>query len=453
LDFRHRPWVTHSGWPFGAEALAEYYKRASELLQLGEWTDHPDWALRAIGKRKKQFPFDPHVLSTLVRPLSPPTRFGTRYRDALWRSATVKTLLNANAVQLETNADGTEVVGARVKTTASHEFRVGAKIMILCAGGVENARLLLLSNDAQAAGLGNRHGNVGRYFMDHPRLLTGRVYLNDASAFRRLYDTTYYHGNHALKVRGPVVSACIALSEAIQEQEGLLQVLTQLTASYIGEDHPGADHAKAVYKALTRANHRPVSRRALAGMLRALPAVGAAYLGRASRIGKMIRYFKLEAVIEPQPDPRNRVMLSNAWDRLGSRQAHVAWRIGDLERRSHRRAMQLIKRQIETHDLGRVEFDESDWEERWDRRVLSTWHHMGTTRIHPNPREGVVDENCRVHGVSNLFVAGSSVFATGSGQPPTMTIVALALRLADHLRQRDLERTSLESPLLARRVV
>ena len=71
--------------------------------------------------------------------------------------------------------------------------------------------------------------------MDHPRLLTGRVYLNDASAFRRLYDTTYYHGNHALKVRGPVVSACIALSEAIQEQEGLLQVLTQLTASYIGE--------------------------------------------------------------------------------------------------------------------------------------------------------------------------------------------------------------------------
>ena len=93
--------------------------------------------------RRKQFPFDPHVLSTLVRPLSPPTRFGTRYRDALWRSATVKTLLNANAVQLETNADGTEVVGARVKTTASHEFRVGAKIMILCAGGVENARLLL----------------------------------------------------------------------------------------------------------------------------------------------------------------------------------------------------------------------------------------------------------------------------------------------------------------------
>jgi len=71
----------------------------------------------------------------------------------------------------------------------------------------------------------------------------------------------------------------------------------------------------------------------------------------------------------------------------------------------------------------------------WPSRMIGTWHHIGTTRMHDNPRFGVVDGQCRVHGVGNLFVAGSSVFPVSASTSPTVTIVQLSLRLADYLLQ------------------
>jgi choline dehydrogenase-like flavoprotein len=434
IDFRERNWIADSGWPIGAEALNDYYDRATEILQVNNWSNRAILQGHSGDLKRHMFPFDPEVLGTLISPLSPPTRFGIRYREALVRSQNVRVLLHANAIEIETNAEGSQATGIKVKTEAGSALRAKAKIIILAAGGIENPRLLLLSNAVQTKGLGNQSGNVGRYFMDHPRLRTGRVYLKNPVTFQRLYDTTYYHRNSALRARGQVVGACLTIAESIQESEGMLQVHTGLNGCYLGEDHSAVGKAKDVYKAITQADLRSIPSDAIASMLAGLPAVAVAYIGRAIRHRYLLRYFKFESVIEPQPDPNNRVSLADERDWLGLQKVRVSWRVGELERRSHQRALQLIKAQIESNGLGRVELDEADWDERWEHSVLSTWHHMGTTRMHQNPSIGVVDVNCCLYGVSNLYIAGSSVFPTGTGQPPTLTIVALAIRLSHHIR-------------------
>jgi choline dehydrogenase-like flavoprotein len=214
----------------------------------------------------------------------------------------------------------------------------------------------------------------------------------------------------------------------------LLQCLTSLDASYLGDDHPAVDYAKAIYRALMRKDPRqPVPPGALAKTLAGLPAVATAYLSRALRIQGLVRSFTLEALLEPVPDPNNRVTLLHERDQLGMNRVHLSWRIGDLERQTHRRLVKLIKAQVENCGIGHVKFDEAAWDSQWESAVLHTWHHMGTTRMHQSVRLGVVDENCRVHGLKNLYISGSSVFPTGSGRAPTLTIVALALRLAEHL--------------------
>jgi choline dehydrogenase-like flavoprotein len=271
--------------------------------------------------------------------------------------------------------------------------------------------------------------------MDHPRLRIGRVYLKDPNTFRRVYDMSYLHWmGGKRRSHGQMTGAKIALSETVQEREGLLQCLTSLDAAYLGDGHPAVDYAKAIYRAMMRKDPRqPVPPGALMKTLAGLPAVTTAYMSRALKIQKLVRSFTIEALLEPVPDPNNRVTLLHERDQLGMNRVHLSWRIGDLERQTHKRLVQLIKAQVEERGIGHVRFDEAAWDNRWENSVLHTWHHMGTTRMHQNARLGVVDENCRIHGLKNLYIGGSSVFPTGSGRAPTLTIVALALRLAEHL--------------------
>jgi choline dehydrogenase-like flavoprotein len=142
-------------------------------------------------------------------------------------------------------------------------------------------------------------------------------------------------------------------------------------------------------------------------------------------------YLQIESVIEPVPDPESRVTLSSQRDKFGLNRAELDWRVGDLEKRTHLRMLALIKEEFETFGLGQVELDHA--EAGHEAPILWCHHHMGTTRMHADPRMGVVDGNCKVHGMHNLHVAGSSVFPTCGNDMPTLTIAALALRLADHL--------------------
>lgn len=425
IDFRNRSWIPNSGWPIAASDLEPYYPAAAEMLHIDAFDD---------AARKRHVAAVPAALTSgdltaWVSHLSPPTRFNDAYLSVLRASSLIKLVLNAPVLEILASDPPTLVRGVRLRIGGQDRV-IAARSVVLAAGGIENPRLLLVSNRVEAQGIGNRHDTVGRYFMDHPRLRIGHARFKDPDCIRRLFDVRYYYGNRSLTDR---VAGSIGLSGALQEREQLLQCYSGLMASYIGEESPGVDIAKTVYKAVMVPQSPPLAARSLLSVVSALPAASLAYAASLTRATALVRHFEIQSALEPVPDRENRVTLSEQRDAFGMNRVRLRWRIGEAEKRTHMAALRVIKSAIECGGLGTVALKEDDLNETWENRVLPSNHHMGTTRMSDSPRDGVVDSDCRVHGYGNLFVAGSSVFPTGAGQPPTFTIVALALRLANRL--------------------
>jgi hypothetical protein len=140
--------------------------------------------------------------------------------------------------------------------------------------------------------------------------------------------------------------------------------------------------------------------------------------------------------VEPAPNPNSRVLLSRELDSLGQPKVMLDWQLTPtLEGNTIRRVLKLFAAEMGRLGLGRVQMDISEDGDAWTERVVGSFHHIGTTRMHRDERKGVVDENCRVHGLSNLYVAGSSVFPTAGQANPTLTLIALALRLGDRITE------------------
>jgi choline dehydrogenase-like flavoprotein len=139
----------------------------------------------------------------------------------------------------------------------------------------------------------------------------------------------------------------------------------------------------------------------------------------------------LRLTAEPSPNPASRVTLAREQDCFGVPRVALDWSINAADYRHVRRSLALFEHDITTLGLGEMQMQP---ESRW--AVRGTYHHMGTTRMSEEPGRGVVDANCRVHGIDNLYVAGSSVFPTAGSGTPTLMIVALAIRLAEHLCSR-----------------
>ncbi len=144
---------------------------------------------------------------------------------------------------------------------------------------------------------------------------------------------------------------------------------------------------------------------------------------------------RLRSAIEPVPNPDSRITLGEERDALGQRIVHMDWRLSEADKRTFQRSEELLGIELGRSGVGRLrnslELEGSEWPDG----LLPGWHHMGTTRMHSDPRQGVVDAKCKVHGMANLYVAGSSVFPTYGYVNPTLTIVALAIRLADHVKE------------------
>lgn len=437
IDFAARDWVPHSGWPFGKAELATYYARAGEICSIAsDDFDPQSWAHRIA-------PLGPHLLPlggdrviTQISQVSREPRFGRAYSEEFKTAPNIRVYLNATVVEIETSETAREVTGVRAATLAGNAFRAAARLFVLAAGGIENSRLLLASNRVQQAGLGNQNDLVGRYFMEHPCLHRGALVLNDPRNSVDLYDPqyTYFHSP---------IGASLALSAETQRAEGLLNYKTWILSSYYGEDARGGKALKNLYRAVrkpTMPDHFMETTpgfwlRNVGNVVLDFPHTAAVICGRLSKAKWLVKKRVLANLCEPAPNPDSRVMLSDQKDALGQRRARLDWRLSPLDKHTIRRAQQIIGEELERAGIGRIETepmgeDDTDWPEdlSWGS------HHMSTTRMHDDPKKGVVDRNCRVHGISNLYVAGSSVFATGGNDLPTMTIVALALRLADHLK-------------------
>jgi choline dehydrogenase-like flavoprotein len=423
LDFEKRDYIPHSGWPFGAEEMAPYYRRAQEICQLGPFTYDPS-AWTGGGPGPLEFGADARI-HTLVFQNSPPTRFGTVYRDDLDKAQSVAVYLNANVTDIEITDNANEVTRLRVACLKGPGFWVKARRYVLAAGGIENPRLLLNADKVEKNGLGNQNDLVGRFFMDHPNLrkTANIVFTEDYPNFA-FYD---YH-----VVNGIKMFAGFTATEEAQRRERLPNFYILIERGHLADESTSVASLRSLYKSI-RAGHWPdhigfhLSR--IVGDLDGL--AGAVY--RRVR-GEEPPLFSTFYSCECPPDPESRVSLIPATDALGLRRVKLDWRLpGDFEETMHR-AHRLLGEELGRAGLGRLRINTAETTHDPMTEIENGHHHMGTTRMHEDPKQGVVDANCRVHGKANLYIAGSSVFPTYSLDNPTMTLVALAVRLADHLK-------------------
>ena len=436
-DFEQRDWVPGSGWPFGIEELAPFYARTHTLLKLGPNDFDPSFWEHAIGRTDvKRIPLVTGYVRDTVAQFSPPARFGKLYRGDLERSPRIRVFLHANVVHVDTDADAAHVTRVQVATLTGRRLSVTAKRFVLAAGGIENARLLLASNRVQTAGLGNAYDNVGRYFMDHPRIMSGSVRFSKAWSRNKLYDIKFHYQNAAVSAHGTPISSQFALPPDVLRRERLLNSRVWFYSTFYGEGSAGAEALIRCKQALLHKD-QPGWRLSddLATMLEHPFDTAGFGLTRLLQPRMLIRDVKLQAIVEPQPNRESRVTLGDVCDRLGMPRVKVAWQLTELAQRTFDRTFELLADELRASGVAQVKLDTPLEGRPWPATLEGTWHHMGTTRMHDRPREGVVDRQCKVFGIDNLYIAGSSVFPTVGANFPTITITALALRLGGHLAQ------------------
>lgn len=450
LDLDARDWVPHSGWPLDYAQLHPYYERARQWLSIQQHS-FDDGGFHTPAARKP-LDFDPHCLVNRNFVLSP-VFFGSAFRDELARSDNVHVVLHANLLELQASPAADSVQHARIGSLAGRRGKVHARQFVLACGGIENARLLLLSNSVAAEGLGNAHGLVGRYFMDHPRGRLGTLRAPSTTAITRPYDRTGGKG------AAPAFPE-LCLAEHAMRQHRMLSGRVRPVAVE-GEPPPGIRAMRKLRSRLHRA--RPDEGDSLEGQMSsalslnpqdtsAAPTrenLGKLALQMAPGIGDiargMLNKLAHQPVVKPDhvdvigyfeqaPNPDSRIRLGESTDALGQRKVCIDWRLTDLDWHTYRTASRLFGEQLAHACDGRFQQDEWLDDDNTQPRLQGTAHHMGTTRMSDDPSTGVVDRNGRVHGVDNLHVVGSSVFPTGGWAFPTFTIAALSLRLAEHLK-------------------
>jgi choline dehydrogenase-like flavoprotein len=435
IDFEVRAGVPYSGWPFGRAHLDPWYAQAQRICQLGPPGQDPvDWADEAA-------PVLPLPAGSVV---STVFHHGTatfdRYFDQLARASEVTLFLNAIVTGLLTGADPARVDQVEVRRDDGSRWQVAARLVVLAAGGIENPRLLLLGGRAHPQGLGNDRGLVGRFFAERLSCRSGYVVAANPELVRRVG----FYGVHP--ARGTLVQGALRVSDAVQRELELRNCAFFVLPRGAAMTAEAVRSLATLHKAVRRQpwlTGTPGHLRNLAGGLSdlaalardRLPLPGARGSGRPD-----VLVLRVQA--EQAPNPDSRVTLGSSRDPLGQPVAQLDWRLTDDDRASIRTSQEVMDTALRAAGIGRVEMLLGD--EHPAALFEGNFHHLGATRMHPNPNLGVVDADCRVHGLRNLYVAGSSVFPTYGCSNPTLTLVALALRLADHLKQRLTARSGTE---------
>ncbi len=440
LDFKRRSWVPHSGWPIEYEEVERYYPAAARILGLPTRE-----ALEAVLARTRVHPAERQLIDNadLQPNLSSwarcPLRFGKAFRRRLQASRNISVCLNASVTGLELNASGTLVESCTAATLGGGTVRVRARRFVLACGGMETARLLLASRSVVPAGVGNQHDAVGRYYMDHPRAVYGRVQFSAPQKLPGLLGVSLADG---------MAQIGLQLRDEVQEREGLLN-------SYVTLERQWSDRTARAYqsfvhsaKIMLRAGYAgkrlSLSRPRLAKvpeliyLLAPRELMPHALYRVARQVKERMSAGVTDLVVvnycEQVPNPQSRVSLGRERDRLGMPRLVLDWKVGQQETDTMLRLHQLLDGHLRRAGLGRLDYGAATLD---DLRYSDASHHLGTTRMSADPRDGVVDEHCRVHDVANLFIAGSGVFPTAGHANPTLTIVALAIRLAEHLKHRN----------------
>lgn len=418
IDLETRAWMPGSGWPLSYDDIDAYYPRAAEFCGFQSPWEDDDLVLSRLGTPA----LDERRAAPFVWRYAPTGRrtyrdFGDLVGDGL------DVVLHANVVEMNADRSG-RLMSVVAASLSGRRLQISAGAFVLCCGGIENARLLLAAQEARGGDFGG--DAVGRYFMQHPRGSIASVETT-AKGARELQDAF----NVFTSARAPQYEVGFALPETAQRAEKLLNASAILV--YRADPTSGWERLKS---GLTGRGAGALGdlTGALADPVDVLRNLNRRAVGR----HPALRTEGIDVVIdlEQAPDPCSRVTLSDERDALGVKRACVDWRISDDERRTAAHFADRLAGEFSRLGLGVLR--PASWlsEAQLAPAALSgTYHHIATTRMSDDPDSGAVDADCRVWGMDNLYVCGCSVFATGGHANPTLTIVALALRLAEHLAE------------------
>lgn len=414
-DTMPRPGYRDAGWLFDERELRPYYVDAHHFGHFGPFNyDDMDFWERVLYARC----FDPlpgDKLSGAVMRAQYEENlhdFQVQFREQLKSAANITVLFNAHLLAITTDENRRHVIELNCATivdgAAGKRFKVRAGEYVLACGGIENARLLQLSGD-----LGNnRRDQLGRGFMVHPLLTNAaRVYFDEPVPS----DIRNFFREQQIRLKAPETAG--------GEYQHMVAPLVnpELVFEYLMFNAWG----------VLAATHQALLDEQIANF-------------------RIILYFGADAKTaivnlnwEQTPDEDSRITLNpeQVDPIFGQPVAHIDWRLNETDKRSAVRALEIGLEYLRARGANRQEMitDVSGGADEWTflpgEGALETGdHHMGTLRMSASSEDGIVNINSRLHTVDNLYIAGSAVFPTGGYANPTLTIVALALRLADHLK-------------------
>jgi choline dehydrogenase-like flavoprotein len=419
IDFSAREWVPHSGWPVTFEELTPYYERTHPFFDLGDF----NYVQEEIVPEGTTFlELDPEKLDhKMWRYSVPPTIINDKYRADFEQASNVEVWLHACMTDIETDENAKTVTGLQVRSLGGKQARVRAKRFVLALGGIENPRMLLAANQVMPMGLGNQNDLVGRYFMEHLRVTGGTI------VFSGDWNESYIHLHEGINE----IRSAIRPSAAMQEREKILNTMTMFgEVDRIRWTSKGYGALFTIKEAVMKGELPEDLGRHLWHMISDVDGIIGGFFEKSD----FQTYITIEG--EQSPNPDSRVTLIEEKDALGLPKAELHWKLSPIDKRTVRSLVETIGTELGRLDAGRVQMEEwlADPDDlAWTDELIGENHHVGTTRMADDPKKGVVDRDCKVHGIDNLYIAGSSVFVTAGCANPTMNLTAFAFRLADHL--------------------
>jgi choline dehydrogenase-like flavoprotein len=450
IDFETRDYMPSSGWPITRDELLPYYPRANRLCEAGEFEYQAEQAFKRPLRPMIEGFRSEHFSTDSLERFSCPTNFGVRYAQELRNAPNVRVLLHSNLTTVVFHPNGEAVESVILRTLAGKSFKVVAAQVVLAMGGLEVPRLLLSNRDKWSHGVGNEHDMVGRHYMCHIAGTIGtlkqrgpgdRIWhgydISDEGIYcrRRLALTADTQrrlrvGNFVARLHHPRITDPehrTAVLSALQLAKGLISY--EYGKRLHGEDRvtmrTWMSHLRNVLARpheVIAFGHHMLRDRFLAA--RKFPSI---------IIKSTAGHYSLDFHAEQEPAAASRVSLTEERDALGLQRMLVDWRYTPADIATVRAAVSVFAQDIERSGIGTFEYDPHSIELEMSRYGAYGGHHLGTARMGTDPRTSVVNPDCRIHGLRNLYIAGGAVFPTSSQANPTLTIVALALRLTELL--------------------
>lgn len=426
LDFEHRPWVEQSDWPIVKSDLENYYRRASSILNV----DYLAFSTRSLSKNQH----DTGSTSSLKYGFSkwcPQPKLNLTLGNTIKESTSTHLIVNACVDQIHVRSDTKKISHISIVNQAGYQRHIRPTYTVLAAGGLENVRIMLRSALASECLRETELPALGHYYQDHIGYYGAKMTPINLTLFRKIFSTKL--------ISGKKVQPKIFLSKRAQSSKKLLNVTANIGIEQ--STLSATNLIKEIYNSETILQKITLAKRSALLILSSLPEVISAlyslFIRKQIHIPKNADFF-LIANCESPPLRSSKITLSSEKDRYGYDKALVHWVLDDRSKDSLEYYFVAAKKELELAGVAYLKimpclFSET---EEWKNHSYSLYHHMGATRMSHSSKDGVVDANCKVHSVANLYIAGTSVLPTSSASNPTYTAIALAIRLADHLVQK-----------------